>query len=166
MAEFRMPSLGADMTEGTIVAWNRKPGEAVKRGDIVAVVGTEKAITMVEASAKEVPEAEMVRALEVAHEAIVGEAQPQYLASLGSPLGHRRCIVGREGGTFRSPCPFLIEALENLGQLGVFPVLESLQGGGSLRIQILGRGYRQQTRQEETADRSDRRAQRSRKNSM
>jgi pyruvate dehydrogenase E2 component (dihydrolipoamide acetyltransferase) len=43
MGEFRMPSLGADMTEGTLVQWNVKPGDTVKRGDIVAIVGTDKA---------------------------------------------------------------------------------------------------------------------------
>jgi pyruvate dehydrogenase E2 component (dihydrolipoamide acetyltransferase) len=42
MAEFRMPSLGADMEAGTLVEWKVKPGEAVKRGDIVAVVDTDK----------------------------------------------------------------------------------------------------------------------------
>lgn len=48
MGEFRMPSLGADMTEGTLVQWNVKPGDPVKRGDIVAIVGTEKADIEVE----------------------------------------------------------------------------------------------------------------------
>jgi len=48
MSEFRMPSLGADMTEGTLVQWNVKPGDAVKRGDIVAIVGTDKADIEVE----------------------------------------------------------------------------------------------------------------------
>jgi pyruvate dehydrogenase E2 component (dihydrolipoamide acetyltransferase) len=48
MGEFRMPSLGADMTAGTLVQWNVKPGDAVKRGDIIAVVGTEKADIEVE----------------------------------------------------------------------------------------------------------------------
>lgn len=42
MAEFMMPSLGADMQSGTLIEWNVKPGDAVKRGDIIAVVGTEK----------------------------------------------------------------------------------------------------------------------------
>jgi pyruvate dehydrogenase E2 component (dihydrolipoamide acetyltransferase) len=41
--EFRMPSLGADMDEGRIVEWKVKPGDHVERGDIVAVVDTEKA---------------------------------------------------------------------------------------------------------------------------
>ena len=43
-----MPSLGADMEAGTLVQWLVKPGDRVKRGDIVAVVGTEKADIEVE----------------------------------------------------------------------------------------------------------------------
>jgi len=42
MTEFRMPSLGADMEAGTLVEWKVKPGDAVKRGDLVAVVDTNK----------------------------------------------------------------------------------------------------------------------------
>jgi pyruvate dehydrogenase E2 component (dihydrolipoamide acetyltransferase) len=42
VGEFKMPSLGADMEKGTLVVWNVKPGDRVKRGDIIAVVETEK----------------------------------------------------------------------------------------------------------------------------
>jgi pyruvate dehydrogenase E2 component (dihydrolipoamide acetyltransferase) len=38
-----MPSLGADMDSGTIVEWRVGPGDTVHRGDIVAVVDTDKA---------------------------------------------------------------------------------------------------------------------------
>jgi pyruvate dehydrogenase E2 component (dihydrolipoamide acetyltransferase) len=48
MSEFRMPSLGADMESGTLVDWRVKPGDAVKRGDIVALVETEKGVIEVE----------------------------------------------------------------------------------------------------------------------
>lgn len=48
MAEFLMPSLGPDMEKGTLIEWLVKPGDAVKRGDIVAVVDTEKATLEVE----------------------------------------------------------------------------------------------------------------------
>jgi pyruvate dehydrogenase E2 component (dihydrolipoamide acetyltransferase) len=48
MAEFRMPSLGADMEAGTIIQWLVKPGDTIKRGDIIAVVDTEKAAIEVE----------------------------------------------------------------------------------------------------------------------
>jgi pyruvate dehydrogenase E2 component (dihydrolipoamide acetyltransferase) len=42
MAEFRMPSLGADMQSGKLLEWKVAPGTLVKRGQVVAVVGTEK----------------------------------------------------------------------------------------------------------------------------
>jgi pyruvate dehydrogenase E2 component (dihydrolipoamide acetyltransferase) len=48
VAEFRMPSLGADMEAGTLVEWLIKPGDAVKRGDIVAVVETQKGAIEIE----------------------------------------------------------------------------------------------------------------------
>jgi len=48
VAEFRMPSLGADMEAGTLVQWLVKPGDRVKHGDIVAVVETQKGAIEVE----------------------------------------------------------------------------------------------------------------------
>ncbi|TDD37087.1 biotin/lipoyl-containing protein, partial [Saccharopolyspora elongata] len=48
MAEFRMPSLGADMEQGTLVEWLVQPGDAVRKGDVVAAVDTEKATIEVE----------------------------------------------------------------------------------------------------------------------
>jgi pyruvate dehydrogenase E2 component (dihydrolipoamide acetyltransferase) len=48
MSEFRMPSLGADMQSGTVVNWRVKPGDIVKRGDVVALVETEKGVIEVE----------------------------------------------------------------------------------------------------------------------
>jgi pyruvate dehydrogenase E2 component (dihydrolipoamide acetyltransferase) len=40
---FRMPSLGADMTEGSVLEWLVQPGDRVHRGDLVAVIKTDKA---------------------------------------------------------------------------------------------------------------------------
>lgn len=48
MIEFLMPSLGADMEAGTLVEWRKKPGEAVKRGDIIAEVETQKGLIEIE----------------------------------------------------------------------------------------------------------------------
>lgn len=45
---FRMPSLGADMDEGRLIEWLVKPGDRVKRGDLIAVVATSKANLEVE----------------------------------------------------------------------------------------------------------------------
>jgi len=43
-----MPSLGADMEAGTLVEWMIKPGDSVKRGDVVAVVETQKGAIEIE----------------------------------------------------------------------------------------------------------------------
>jgi len=48
MTEFRMPSLGADMVAGTLVEWLKRPGDRVRRGDIVAVVETQKGAIEIE----------------------------------------------------------------------------------------------------------------------
>lgn len=48
MVFFTMPSLGADMEEGTLLEWLVGPGDAVHKGDVVAVVDTAKAAVEVE----------------------------------------------------------------------------------------------------------------------
>jgi pyruvate dehydrogenase E2 component (dihydrolipoamide acetyltransferase) len=46
--DLKLPSLGSDMEEGKLLEWKVKPGDAVKKGDIVAVVDTTKAAVEVE----------------------------------------------------------------------------------------------------------------------
>jgi pyruvate dehydrogenase E2 component (dihydrolipoamide acetyltransferase) len=48
MAQFLMPILGADMTEGKLVAWRKQPGDRIERGEIIAEVETDKADVEVE----------------------------------------------------------------------------------------------------------------------
>ena len=48
MAEFVMPTLGSDMTEGTLVEWKKKVGDRVAKGEIIAEVDTEKAAIEIE----------------------------------------------------------------------------------------------------------------------
>src|SRR5512138_1818144 len=48
MGDFLMPSLGADMDSGTVLEWRVHPGDTVHRGDIVAVVDTDKSTIDVE----------------------------------------------------------------------------------------------------------------------
>lgn len=48
MIEFLMPSLGADMEDGTLIEWKKKPGDPVKRGDIIAEVETQKGLIEIE----------------------------------------------------------------------------------------------------------------------
>ena len=39
-----MPSMGADMTEGTVVKWLKSEGDAVQRGDKIAEIETDKTV--------------------------------------------------------------------------------------------------------------------------
>lgn len=48
VAEFRMPSLGADMEFGTLVEWRVKAGDTIRRGDIIAEVETQKGVIEVD----------------------------------------------------------------------------------------------------------------------
>lgn len=43
-----MPKLGADMTEGRVVEWLKKPGDPIARGEVVLVIETDKANVEVE----------------------------------------------------------------------------------------------------------------------
>lgn len=74
MGDFRMPSLGADMETGTIVEWRVKPGDTVQRGDIIAVVDTEKSTIEVE----------------VFEDGVIGEllAEPGQEMPVGALLAH------------------------------------------------------------------------------
>lgn len=80
-----MPSLGADMDEGTVLEWLVRPGQRVEKGDIVAVVDTAKAAVDVECFDSGVVESILVP---------VGEKVP-----VGTPLA----VIG--AGEARPPEP-------------------------------------------------------------
>ena len=86
MAEFVMPSLGADMSAGTLAAWLKQPGDAVERGDIIAVVHTDKADVEVEVFTSGVIEQLLV--------------EPGTEVPVGTPLA-----VIREEGVAAAPAP-------------------------------------------------------------
>lgn len=67
-----MPSLGADMEAGTLVEWLKRPGDRVARGDIVAVVETQKGAIEVE----------------IFEEGVIGEllVEPGTTVPVGTPL--------------------------------------------------------------------------------
>ncbi len=83
-----MPILTADMSAGTLVAWRKQPGDAVKRGDVVAEVETDKGLIDVEIFASGVIEKILVQA---------GATVPT-----GTPLA----IIREEAGA-RAPAPVL-----------------------------------------------------------
>ena len=48
MIEYRMPSLGTDMESGFLREWRVKPGDKIRKGDIIAEVETQKGIVEIE----------------------------------------------------------------------------------------------------------------------
>jgi pyruvate dehydrogenase E2 component (dihydrolipoamide acetyltransferase) len=83
-----MPSLGADMEAGKLIEWKIKPGDHVKRGDIVAEVETEKADIDVE-----------IFSTGVVHELLV---QPGQKVPVGTVLA---TIVGEGEQPSAAPAP-------------------------------------------------------------
>jgi len=48
MSEFRMPSLGSDMEDGVLVEQSVAPGDAVRPGDVIGAVETQKGVIEIE----------------------------------------------------------------------------------------------------------------------
>ena len=52
MAEtIKMPKLGFDMAEGTLVRWLKQVGESINKGEVLAEIETDKATVEVESPA-------------------------------------------------------------------------------------------------------------------
>ncbi len=117
MAEFIMPSLGADMEAGTVLEWLVKPGAAVKRGDIIVVVGTEKGEIEVE----------------IFEDGIID----QVLAEEGAevPVGQTLAVIRKEGEVVSAPAketPVVEKAAE--------PLAEAVLAGASSATPIAASG--------------------------
>lgn len=83
-----MPSLGTDMERGTVVEWLVQPGQSVRRGDVVAVVDTDKATIEVE----------------VFEDGVIGQLLVPVGAEVpvGTPLAQ---IIAPEGAADAAPVP-------------------------------------------------------------
>lgn len=85
MGTFSLPSLGSDMEAGTLVEWLVVPGDTVRRGDVVAVLETQKGAIEIECYEEGTVEALLVE---------TGEKLP-----VGTPLAR---IRSREETTMES----------------------------------------------------------------
>lgn len=93
MAEFVMPQLGADMSAGKLLAWRKKVGDRIQRGDIIADVETDKADIEVEVFATGVIEKIFVQP---------GEKVP---------VGTLLAIIAEEGKPVAAPPPAIAREL-------------------------------------------------------
>ena len=92
-----MPMLGADMEAGTLVEWLKKPGDALQRGDIIAVVDTEKGAIEIEVFENGVldrllvePGAKVPVGTTLATIRTVDEAPSTGVATAAAPRAHER----------------------------------------------------------------------------
>ncbi|MEP9390038.1 dihydrolipoamide acetyltransferase family protein [Mesorhizobium sp. KR9-304] len=90
-----MPKLGLTMTEGVLLEWKARPGDAVAKGQLLYVVETDKIATEVEAEADGILEAQLVAD---------GETVP-----VGAVVG-RLAGAGEAGTTSRQAMPATAEA--------------------------------------------------------
>jgi pyruvate dehydrogenase E2 component (dihydrolipoamide acetyltransferase) len=111
MAEVNMPRLSDTMQEGTITRWLKKPGDNVKRGDIIAEVETDKANMEVEAYDSGLLERILVQE---------GETAPigQVIAIIGSKNGVRKVGSSDQSTQKTSQIP---HSSASMGRNGVFP---------------------------------------------
>ena len=99
---FELPSLGADMDEGTLLEWRVRPGDALRKGQVVAIVDTSKAAVEVEVWHEGVVEAllvepgtklrvgaPMMRLADAAAAPSSGTAQPSPAAARPTPVAPR-----------------------------------------------------------------------------
>ncbi|AWM86337.1 dihydrolipoamide acetyltransferase family protein [Microvirga sp. 17 mud 1-3] len=148
MSEFLMPSLGADMEAGTLVEWLVKPGTAVKRGDIIAVVETQKGAIEIEVFQEGTLERLLVETgatvpvgtpLALIHEAGVAGAGPSPVeaAQPGPPLPAIREMAAAP----LTPPPAIVPGASALGRVFASPAarrLASLKGIDLSRIKGSG----------------------------
>jgi pyruvate dehydrogenase E2 component (dihydrolipoamide acetyltransferase) len=117
MIQFELPSLGSDMDQGKLLAWNVKPGDHVKRGQVLAVVDTTKAAVDIE----------------VWNDGVIGEllVQPGETIPVGTVMatileaGETLSDVATAGATRAAVTP---SARKRAKELGVD--LENIKGSG------------------------------------
>lgn len=122
MTEFKMPSLGADMQSGKLLEWLVKAGDRVQRGQVMAVVGTEKGDIEVE-----------VFEDGIVGELLVGEGQE---AAVGAVLA----VLHAEGEAVpasATPAPVTVAAAApDAPAAAAVPVAPSPPAGNGHRIRV------------------------------
>jgi pyruvate dehydrogenase E2 component (dihydrolipoyllysine-residue acetyltransferase) len=98
VAEFVMPTLGADMTAGRLVTWVKHPGDTVTRGDIIAEVDTDKGLIEVEVFTSGVLEKTLV--------------EPGTKVPVGTPLAIIREAGEEPAAVSGTPAPPSVPATE------------------------------------------------------
>ncbi|MGA6828799.1 dihydrolipoamide acetyltransferase family protein [Nitrospira sp. NS4] len=135
MAEFVMPTLGSDMTEGTLIEWKKKAGDRVSKGEIIAEVDTEKAAIEIESFHTGIIEQLLAKPGETIPVgkvmAIIREegAHAQPVAQAPAPAPPVQTTPPKATVSSRSPAPPPIAApVTEPGRLRISPAARTLSG--------------------------------------
>jgi pyruvate dehydrogenase E2 component (dihydrolipoamide acetyltransferase) len=127
MSDFLMPKLGADMTAGTLVAWRKRVGDPIRRGDIVAEVDTDKGIIDIESFSDGILEALLVEpgtsvpvGTPLARIQAAGETAATVRPASQSPAPGSPTSPASQPAPVTGPSPALISQAE-LGRLRISP---------------------------------------------
>lgn len=140
MKEIVMPKLGLTMTEGTVAAWHKAEGDAVKEGEALFDVETDKLTNTIEASASGtllkiyVPAGGSAKCLEkVAVIGAEGEAVPEAAsAAAAAPAAEKPAEAGADSVLVIGGGPGGYVAAIRAAQLGASVTLvESVKIGGT-----------------------------------
>ncbi len=136
-----MPSLGADMEAGTLVEWRVQPGGQIHRGDVVALVETEKGIIDVESFEEGVIEKISVQPgtrvpVGTVLALLAGEEPAKTVEAAPQP-GPAAPQVGRELPSVPRPAP-LAEPLRKEPSPGVPSAIRHISPAARVRAKVLG----------------------------
>ncbi len=141
MTEFRMPKLGADMTAGTLVAWHKKPGEAVRRGEVIADVETDKGVIEVEIFTSGILDRLLVQP---GQRVPVGTALATVTEDMAAPVGAEAARSPAAPSTARAVAPASVSPVApDLSRLRISPSARELArqlGVDPTKVQGTGRG--------------------------
>ena len=160
----RLPDMGTNVQECKVLGWRVKPGEVVKRGDVVADIETDKAVAELESTGEGVLLEVIVKAGDLARtgdvlayvgrpgESVAGEARAA-AASTAAPAPAAASTVApsspRGGGQFPRVAPVVRNLAAKLG-VDLGRVRGTGAGGVITREDVLRAGHEQAASEPET----------------
>lgn len=147
-AEIKMPQLSDTMSAGKILKWNKKPGDAVQRGDILAEVETEKANLEIESFHSgvllsiQVPEQEKASVGEViAYIGAAGEAVPTSsgakTSSPAAPAPVSASAPQAPSAPARAAQPQTLSAVSDSGRIKASPLARKVAQERNIDLAVL-----------------------------
>ncbi len=140
--EIIMPKLGMSMVEGTVVAWKKKIGDPVKKGEGVVDISSEKIEAEVEAPAEgtlleiTVAEGEAVPyGTVIGYIGLSGEMVPKDAVTIAAATAKEEAATAAAGVTVAEPKP--ASAVPSQNELKISPVARKIAEKAGLALELI-----------------------------